>query len=84
MTISLIGLGPNDRIQYKNNWYSNGAIIDMDPKHAEAYINAKLAIEIKSGQDEKDALALKELEKKNKIKREEIKEKQDKKDKNGV
>lgn len=84
MIISLTGLGPNDKIQYNDKWYSNGAIIDIDSKHAEAYINAKLAIEIKTKEDGEEALLLKELEMRNNIKRKEINIKKSKKDKNGV
>ena len=72
MKILLKGLGPNDKIQYNNNWFTNGAVVDIDSRHAEAYINANLAVEVKSSEDIEEALALQSLEAKNDEKRKEL------------
>lgn len=84
MRISINGLGPNDKIQYDKNWYINGAILEMDDRHAEAFINAKLVVEIKSADTEKEAEALKELEKRNEERRKEVRTKQAKRDESEV
>jgi hypothetical protein len=69
--ILLTGFGPRDNITHNGKIYRNGAVVEMEDAHADAYINANLAEEV-AGADAPEALALQALEEKNAKRRDQI------------
>lgn len=72
MKILLKGLGPKETVTYKGMVYRNGAAVDMEDAHAEAYLKMGLAFPVKS---QEEVLKAQALEKKNAATRERIRNK---------
>lgn len=69
--ILLVGLGPRDSISYNGKLYKNGAAVDMEDEHAEAYLSSIMAVPV---EDEKEVMAKQKLERKNVATRKRIEE----------
>lgn len=69
--ILFVGLGPKDSISYNGKLYRNGAAVDMEDKHADAYLSCVMAVPV---EDEKEVVAKQKLERKNAASRKRIEE----------
>lgn len=72
MKICFNSLGPKSSVTLGNKIYKNGSSIDVDDEIAKAFIDCKLAFEIKNLEDENEVIAIQRLDQKNVKKRNEI------------
>jgi len=65
MKIVFVGLGPKDTVRLGQKNYVNGSVVNIPEAQAKAFVKAKLAREIVTQEDIKEAVALQKLETKN-------------------
>lgn len=72
MVIAFNGLGPNDSVTLNNKIYINGSVVETDNETGQAFIDAKIAFEVKENNDMKKVDDLRKLEKRNEERRKKV------------